>query len=247
MSDILDVAKKDGRWTECPSCSEIIITTRLEEELWVCPHCGFHFRINARQRMEMICDPDGFSEIALDSGRGDNSGIIAARAGISSMDCIVGVMDFANKGGSMGVAMAGAIITLMRHAQKAALPFLVFCASGGVRVQEGTSGLFQMIRTVHARNTMMDVPMITVFTDPTMGGVTASFAGLADVMIAEPGARIGFAGPRVIGSIIGDSLPSDFQGASRLLEKGFLDAVVHRHNLKNTLAYILEWFNAPLR
>ena len=249
MTEILDIAKRDGRWTECPSCSETIITVKLRESLWVCPHCDHHFRISAKDRIAIMCDEGSFVEIRPPAIRGDEQGAAAdeavkgGRALIMGRQCMMGVMDFTHKGGSMGVAVGQAIVDMMTGADRKGLPFVVFCTSGGVRVQEGIWGLLQMLRTVHARTQTEGVPMITVFTDPTTGGVSASFAGLADVMIAEPGARIGFAGPRVIEATMSCTLPSDFQDASRLMANGFLDMIVHRHRMRETLAFFLKWFS----
>ncbi len=143
----------------------------------------------------------------------------------------------------MGVAVGQAFVDLMHNAHRKGIPLVVFCASGGVRVQEGIWGLFQMLRTVHARNLTKEVPMITVFTDPTTGGVSASFAALADIMLAEPGARIGFAGPRVIEATMSCTLPPDFQDASRLMANGLIDMIVHRHRMREVLAFFLKWFS----
>lgn len=249
MTEILDIAKKDGRWTECPSCSETIITVKLKENLWVCPHCDHHFRIGARDRIAVVCDEGSFVEMEVVPTRGEeppsapDDAVKGGRALIQGQQCIFGVMDFTFKGGSMGVAVGQAVVDMMTGAHRKGLPFVVFCASGGVRVQEGIWGLFQMLRTVHARTQTSDVPMITVFTDPTTGGVSASFAGLADVMLAEPGARIGFAGPRVIEATMSCTLPPDFQDAGRLMSNGFIDMVVHRHRMRETLALLLRWFS----
>ncbi|HPE45746.1 MAG TPA: acetyl-CoA carboxylase carboxyltransferase subunit beta [Desulfomonilia bacterium] len=249
MTEILDIAKKDGRWTECPSCSETIITVKLRENLWVCPHCEYHFRIGAKERIAITCDEGSFVEMdspvmhSDDQGVPGDDAIRGGRALIMSRQCMVGVMDFTHKGGSMGVAVGQAVMDMMIGAHRKGLPLIVFCASGGVRVQEGIWGLLQMLRTVHARNQTEDVPMITVFTDPTTGGVSASFAGLADIMIAEPGARIGFAGPRVIEATMSCTLPPDFQDASRLMTNGLIDMIVHRHRMRETLAFFLKWFS----
>jgi len=249
LTEVLDVAKKDGRWTECPACKEIIITKRLEKNLLVCPHCDFHFRLGGKERIALTCDDKGFVELDLATSSAETRAkklekdFKGGMATIKGQTCVLGVMDFSVKGGSMGVDMAQNIITLMQHAHKTARPLVMFCASGGVRVQEGIWGLLQMIRTVHARNTTANIPMITVFTDPTLGGVTASFSALADIILAEPGCRIGFAGPRVIEYTINyPLLPPDFQDASRLLSNGFLDRIVHRHQLRDTLSYLLQWF-----
>jgi acetyl-CoA carboxylase carboxyl transferase subunit beta len=248
LIEVLDVAKKDGRWTECPSCSEIIITKKLQENQMVCPHCEFHFRLNARQRIEIVCDKDSFVQMNMDEQVLDDrsapveDAICGGTAQINGQMCVIGVMDFSFKGGTMGVYLGQYIIDLMKKAQAQGVPFIVFCASGGVRIQEGIWGLLQMLRTAHARNFTNDVPMITVFTDPTTGGVSASFAGLADILLAEPGSRIGFAGPRVIESTIKCTLPPDFQDAKNLFSNGFLDNIVHRHDLREALAFLLRWF-----
>jgi len=248
LSEVLDVAKKDGRWTECPSCSEIIITQKLQNNLWVCPHCEYHFRLGAKQRIEIVCDKDSFSEISLgETGAEDrwqvpDEAIFGGTAAVNTLRCIIGVMDFSHKGGTMGVQVGQYVIHLMKKASQEGLPLVFFCASGGVRIQEGIWGLFQMLRTTQVRNETQHVPMITVFTDPTTGGVSASFAALADVLLAEPGSRIGFAGPRVIESTLQCTLPSDFQNAEKLLANGFLDRIVHRHELRDTLSLILRWF-----
>ncbi|MGC9325500.1 MAG: acetyl-CoA carboxylase carboxyltransferase subunit beta [Desulfomonilia bacterium] len=248
MTELLDIAKKDGRWTECPSCSEIIITSKLKQNLWVCPHCDHHFRINARERVSILCDDGGFSEFDLGGKSGDEKhggsedAITGGSATIEGQECILGIMDFSVKGGSMGVSLGEAVLRLMKHAHETELPLLMFTASGGVRVYEGIWGLLQMLRTAHARTETSIVPMITVFTDPTTGGVSASFAALADILFAEPGSRIGFAGPRVIESTLQVPLPPDFQDASTLLAHGFLDRIVHRQEMRPTLSYVLKWF-----
>ncbi|MCK9262737.1 MAG: acetyl-CoA carboxylase carboxyltransferase subunit beta [Desulfomonilia bacterium] len=245
MSEVLDVAKKDGRWVECPSCAEIIITRKLQENLWVCHHCNHHFRLGARDRIGLICDEGSFEELALADHAGDENpedAIRAGKASVKGMPCLLGVMDFSHKGGSMGVAMGRKIVQLMDAAQETGLPLVFFTASGGVRIHEGIWGLFQMLRTVHARDRITRSPVITVFTDPTTGGVTASFAALADVLLAEPGARIGFAGPRVIQTVLRSELPEDFQNAETLLANGLIDRIVPRRDLRDTLFFFLRWF-----
>lgn len=248
MIEILDVAKKDGRWTECPSCSEIIITLKLQENLWVCPHCEYHFRLGTKQRIALVCDSDSYVELDMPENVADDRTQFledAVQGGVASIDgqkCVLGIMDFSHKGGSMGVYVGQYVMHLMNKAQQNNLPLVMFVASGGVRIQEGIWGLLQMLRTSHVRNMTKDVPMITIFTDPTTGGVSASFAALADILLAEPGARIGFAGPRVIESTLKCTLPPDFQDAEKLITNGFLDNIVHRHDLRNTLSLILRWF-----
>lgn len=250
MSDVLEIAKKDGRWTECPACKETVITGKLKENLHVCPHCDFHLRIGGRERLALTCDAQGmieldFKALAAGSLSGGEDAIMGALGNIEGQPCVVGAMDFGYRGGSMGTAMGRAIAALMQHAHRTSRPLVFFCASGGVRVQEGIWGLMQMLKTVHARRDT-DIPLITVYTDPTYGGVTASFSALADILLAEPGARIGFAGPRVIKETSHIELPADFQNAHRLQKHGFLDMVVHRHAMRPTLGYILKWISTGL-
>lgn len=245
MTEVLDIAKKDGRWIECPSCSEIILRKKLEENLWVCPHCAHHFRLGASERIRLLCDEGSFSEFNSEGVSGDEipeDAIKAGKAVIEGSQCLLGVMDFSHKGGSMGVAMGEKVVRLMGASGESRTPLIIFCASGGVRIQEGIWGLFQMLRTVHARQKMKGAPLITVFTDPTTGGVSASFSTLADVILAEPGAQIGFAGPRVIQSTVQCAIPPGFQDAETLFANGLLDRIVHRHDLKKTLSFYLKWF-----
>ncbi len=245
MSEVLDVAKKDGRWVECPSCSEIILKKKLEENLWICHHCDHHLRIGARERIGIICDEGSFSTLEDDDQPGDEfkeEAIACGKATIGGDPCLLGIMDFSHKGGTMGVALGQKVVRLMDESRERGMPLVVFAASGGVRIQEGIWGLLQMLRTVSARDRVKGSPFITVFTDPTSGGVTASFAALADILLAEPKARIGFAGPRVIQSTVNCTIPPGFQDAETLLKNGFLDRIVHRRDLKDTLSFFLKWF-----
>lgn len=250
MTEILDVAKKDGRWTECPACHEISISTKLKQNLKVCPQCDFHFRLTARERIEYTCDPADLvfydaKALAVDVPVVTEDAIRGAMGAILGVPCVVGAMDFGYKGGSMGVTLGQSVITLMRLARENGRPLVMFCASGGVRVQEGIWGLLQMLRTVHTRTTTA-VPLVTVYTDPTYGGVTASFSALADFVLAEPGAKIGFTGPRIIESTTPVELPPDFQDAQRVHAHGFLDKIVPRREMRDTLAYILHWMAADV-
>ncbi len=244
MTEILDIAKKDGRWTECPSCKEISITSKLKENLYICPHCDFHFRVSPQDRIMMTCGSGGFNEIEFSlSGSGlseREEGFRGYKASIKGQECVIGIMDFSFMGGTMGTALGQAVIAMLEFSSREKTPAVVFCASGGVRVQEGIWGLMQMLRTVCRKN-MSNTPLITVYTDPCYGGVTASFSSHADFIIAEQGARIGFAGPRVIETTTHAELPEDFQTASRMLSNGFIDAVVHRRDLPQTLSNILRW------
>ena len=148
MSEVLDIAKKDGRWVECPSCAEIIITRKLQENLWVCHHCNHHFRLGARDRIGLLCDEGSFEELVLADHAGDENpedAIRTGKAAINGRPCLLGVMDFSHKGGSMGVALGQKIVDLMNAARETGLPLVFFTASGGVRIYEGIWGLFQMI------------------------------------------------------------------------------------------------------
>lgn len=245
MSEVLDIAKKDGRWIECRNCSEIILTKKLVENLWVCNHCDHHFRLGARDRVRITCDEGSFVELGMDEQ--DDEGvpeeaILCGKGAIDGKQCFLGVMDFSHKGGSMGVAVGQKIVRLMKAAQEGCLPLIIFTTSGGVRIQEGIWGLFQMLRTVHARDSIESSPVITVFTDPTTGGVSASFSALGDILIAEPKALIGFAGPRVIQSTVQCAIPPGFQDAETLMANGFIDRIVHRRDLRSTLSFFLKWF-----
>jgi acetyl-CoA carboxylase carboxyl transferase subunit beta len=248
LTEILDIAKKDGRWTECPSCSETIITVKLRENLWVCPHCEYHFRIGAKERIAITCDEGSFVEMdspvmhSDDQGVPGDDAIRGGRALIMSRQCMVGVMDFNHKGGSMGVAVGQAVMDMMIGAHRKGLPLIVFCASGAC-VARKASGAPPDAPDGPCKEPDRGRPHDHGVHGSTTGGVSASFAGLADVMIAEPGARIGFAGPRVIEATMSCTLPPDFQDASRLMTNGLIDMIVHRHRMRETLAFFLKWFS----
>jgi acetyl-CoA carboxylase carboxyl transferase subunit beta len=171
---------------------------------------------------------------------GIEEGFKAYLASVDSSPCVAGIVDFSYMGGTMGTALGQAVVNLFGYSSEKKLPAVFFCASGGVRVQEGIWGLMQMLRTVYKKN-ITNTPMITVYTDPCYGGVTASFSSLADFIIGEKGARIGFAGPRVIETTTCAELPKDFQKAERMLSNGFIDIVVHRRDIPGTLSRILKW------
>jgi len=245
LSEVLDIAKKDGRWIECKKCSEIILTKKLEENLWVCNHCDHHFRLSAKDRIRITCDEGSFVELGMDEQDDEGApeeAILCGKAAIEGQECYLGIMDFSHKGGSMGIAVGQKIVKIMKTARESRLPLILFSTSGGVRIQEGIWGLFQMLRTVHARDQIEHSPVITVFTDPTTGGVSASFSALGDILLSEPRARIGFAGPRVIQSTVQCTLPPGFQDAETLLANGFIDRIVHRRDLRSTLSSLLKWF-----
>jgi acetyl-CoA carboxylase carboxyl transferase subunit beta len=255
----------EGLWTKCPQCKELLYTPDLEENLYVCPKCGYHFRIDAQQRIEIILDPEGRKELfkevqptdplnfadlkpykqrleeARKKSKSDEA-IVFYEGTIYRRPVVVGAMDFNFIGGSMGSVVGERFFRACKYASEKGLPLIVFTASGGARMQESILSLMQMAKTTFAVGLLKEkaIPYITVLTDPTMGGVSASFAFLGDIIVAEPGARIGFAGARVIEQTIKQKLPKGFQTAEFLLEKGLIDDVVHRKDLKNYLRDMVD-------
>jgi len=255
----------EGLWVKCDGCKEIIYAKELERNLRICPKCGYHFRIDARARIQLLLDepapkelfrdvaptdPLGFRDSKRYSERlkvyqqalGDRDAVIVVEGRIEEMPVVLAVMEYRFMGGSMGSVVGEKITRAVEHAQEKRRPLVVVAASGGARMQEGILSLMQMakISAALARLRQSRVPFISVLTDPTTGGVTASFAMLGDLNVAEPGALIGFAGPRVIEQTIRQSLPEGFQTSEFLLEKGFLDLVVKRTELKETVARSLR-------
>lgn len=246
----------------CPSCHNHTDAHELARALWVCPSCGYHYRINAPDRIRMLLDAGEISEFEHTTDVADpiefpgyREKVIAAReksgleeavsAGVGRIEgneVAVAVMSFAFLGGSMGSLVGERITEAMLAALRLRIPCIVFTASGGARMHEGIFSLMQMARTSHAAALLADaaVPLFVVLTDPTTGGVSASFAMLGDVTLAEPGALIGFAGPRVIEGTIRQKLPPGFQRSEFQLEHGFVDAVVPRGELRSTLAWLVE-------
>lgn len=251
----------DEMCVTCPSCKTLAFTEELNGNTNVCPKCGYHFRINPRRRIAMLTDPGSFTELdgdltsvnrigfpdyekklksaMLDSG--ENEAVVCGTAKIEGYDCAIFVMDPFFMMGSMGTVVGEKITRLFEYATKESLPVIGYTVSGGARMQEGTLSLLQMAKTTGAVKRHSDAGnlYITVLTDPTTGGVTASFAMEGDIILAEPGALIGFAGPRVIEQTIRQKLPQGFQRAEFLVEKGFVDAVVKRKDQKNILRRIL--------
>jgi acetyl-CoA carboxylase carboxyl transferase subunit beta len=258
--------RTEGLWVKCPGCRQAIWKADLEANLSVCPKCQHHFRISARQRISLLLDPgyelvDGglcstdplnFADIKTyksrlrkaqeDTGLAD--AILNAVGVMGVHPVVVSAMEYGFIGGSMGAVVGETIARAADRALSERKPLIVVAASGGARMMEGVNSLMQMakISTVLGQMDDAKVPYICVLTDPTTGGVTASFAMLGDLNIAEPGALIGFAGPRVIEQTIRQKLPEGFQRSEFLLEKGFLDAVVHRREMKNYLVRALEFF-----
>ncbi|MDE2781826.1 MAG: acetyl-CoA carboxylase, carboxyltransferase subunit beta [Gemmatimonadota bacterium] len=250
---------------KCDGCGEILYRERLEQNVGVCPECGCHFRIPAVRYVELLTDEESFEEVDEEMTSGDplgftdlkrygdrleaargrtgrNEAVITGRARIEGIPVVLAVMDFSFIGGSMGSVVGEKIARAGRDALDRELPLIVVSASGGARMMEGIFSLMQMAKTsaVLARVHERGLPYISVLTDPTTGGVTASYAMLGDVNLAEPGALIGFAGPRVIGETIKQELPPGFQSAEFLEEHGMVDRVVDRRELKSAIAQLLR-------
>ena len=257
-------------WHKCPECQAMVFTKEYEENLYVCPRCDHHGRIGPRHRFEMLLDP-GYSLLPSpevredplkfrDSKRyaeriraarlktGEQDALMNARGTIEGRPAIVGVQDFAFMGGSMGMAVGAAFVAGARAAIADGSAYIIVTAAGGARMQEGILSLMQMPKATVAIAELKEagLPYIVLLADPTTGGVTASYAMLGDVQIAEPGALIGFAGQRVIESTIREKLPEGFQRAEYLHEHGMVDMVVHRRELKHRLALLLDYL-APRR
>ena len=253
----------DELWVKCPICKNVILSSDLVENHKVCPKCDYHFRIAVRQRIEMTVDEGTFSEIDADMtssniidfpdytrklknaklNSGENESVICGTAEIGGQKTVLAVMNSQFMMGSMGTVTGEKITRAFELAIEKKLPVIVFTVSGGARMQEGILSLMQMAKTSGAVKRHSDAGLlyITVLTDPTTGGVTASFAMEGDIIISEPHALIGFAGPRVIEQTIRQKLPKDFQSAEFLLEKGFIDAVVPRAEMKDTLSKLLKF------
>jgi acetyl-CoA carboxylase carboxyl transferase subunit beta len=264
-SDAGRTVRTEGLWIKCVGCRTTIWKADLEKNLNVCPHCQHHFKLGARERIEMLLDPGyelvdtglrstdplNFSDVKpykqrLSKAReltGLDDAILNAQGQLGPHAVVVSAMEYSFIGGSMGAVVGETIARAVDRAREQRKPLIVVAASGGARMMEGVASLMQMakISTALAQLDDAGVPYICVLTDPTTGGVTASFAMLGDLNIAEPGALIGFAGPRVIEQTIRQKLPEGFQRAEFLLEKGFLDAVVPRKDLKNYLVRALDF------
>ena len=254
-----------GKWIKCDNCKEILYKEDVRNNYSVCPNCGKHFRLSSRRRIVQIIDEGTFEELNDDLHTTDPikfEGYLqkiksleektkikeAVKTGIGKINGInvaIGVMDANFMMGSMGEVVGEKITRLIETAIEKHLPVILFCASGGARMQEGIVSLMQMAKTsaVLSKLNKAGLLYISVFTDPTTGGVTASFASLGDIILAEPGALIGFAGPRVIEQTINQKLPEGFQRAEFLLEHGFVDRIVERKDMKNELCKILKLHN----
>jgi len=253
----------EGLWIKCLSCGEILQTKVLKEQVHVCPECSYHFRMTAAERIASLVDEGCFDEYAEDlasndplefddvksykvrlrsaaSGTGLRDAFVAGKAKLGGLPYHLGVFEFRFMGGSMGVVVGEKVTRLFEMALKEELPAVVVSASGGARMQEGILSLMQMAKTSAILSQLREkgIPYISVLTDPTTGGVAASFAMLGDVILAEPHALIGFAGPRVIQQTIRQSLPTGFQRSEFLLKHGFVDRIVSRKALAHELR---EW------
>ncbi len=253
-----------GKWVKCDNCKEIIYKETVRENLSICPYCGHYFRMHINKRLEMIADvgtykrfdlnietsnPLGLEDYpkklkTLKEKTGIDEAVAAGTCKINGEKVVICIMDSGFLMGSMGAVVGEKITYAIEQAIEQRLPIIIFTVSGGARMQEGIVSLMQMAKTTAALTKLDEAGLlyISVLTDPTYGGVTASFASLGDIILAEPGAMIGFAGQRVIKQTIGEELPEGFQTAEFLLEHGFIDKIVERKDLKDTL-YKLIMFN----
>jgi acetyl-CoA carboxylase carboxyl transferase subunit beta len=254
----------EGLWTKCPACEAVLYATDLENNQNVCPKCNHHHRLRARARLDLLLDAEGRFEIGAEvvpmdplkfkDGRryperlaaaneetGEADALVVMQGAIRTAPVVVACFEFDFMGGSMGSVVGEKFVRGVRAAIEQQAPFVCFTASGGARMQEGLFSLMQMAKTTAAVTQLAEhkLPFITVLTDPTMGGVSASFAFVGDVVIAEPGALIGFAGPRVIEQTVREKLPEGFQRAEFLLEKGAIDMIVDRRSLRDELPRLL--------
>jgi acetyl-CoA carboxylase carboxyl transferase subunit beta len=258
----------DGLWTKCETCGEIIHKMELQKNSFTCLKCGAHFRVGSTEYFELLLDPGSFKEHDRRMRSSDPLKFVdtkrykdrasdaikktrlydAVRWGtgkINELDVVMAAMDFGFIGGSMGSVVGEKIGRAIDHAWKSKVPLVIVSSSGGARMMEGALSLMQMAKTSAklARLGEAKVPFVSILTDPTTGGVTASYAMLGDVNIGEPGALIGFAGPRVIKQTIGKDLPQGFQRAEFLLDHGFLDMVVHRKEMRQTVHQLLSMWH----
>jgi acetyl-CoA carboxylase carboxyl transferase subunit beta len=265
--EIKKMKMPEGIWKKCPNCNEIIYAKEIERNLNVCPKCEYHFRISALERIALIIDEGSFREMNAgmksvdfldfkDSKRykdrirasmkkcGSNSAVITGEGTIHELPVVLAVFDFQFMGGSMGSVVGEKITRAIERAVETRCPCIIFSSSGGARMQESILSLMQMAKTSAALAKLKEagLPFISVLTDPTTGGVTASFAMLGDINMAEPRALIGFAGPRVIEQTIRQKLPDGFQRSEYLLEHGMVDMIVSRQEMKERLSRTLRIF-----
>lgn len=268
-SDDRQSSVPDDIWRKCPGCGDLIYARELERAMHVCPRCSHHFRLSARERIELLADPDGYElwdeqlvtgdplEFAVGDERyadrakssaeksGVNEALTTGQLSINGAPLVVAVTDFSFMGASMGSAYGEKLARACRRAVERELPVLTVSCSGGARMQEGMFSLMQMAKTTAAFDLLRAARLahFSLLVDPCYGGVTASYAATADIVIAEPGARIGFAGPRVIEQVTRQKLPEGFQTSEFLLDHGLIDCVVPRTELRSTLDTLIRIFN----
>jgi acetyl-CoA carboxylase carboxyl transferase subunit beta len=254
----------EGLWSKCPSCSAVLYATDLESNASVCPKCSYHIRLPARARLDLLLDPEGRFEIGaevapvdtlrfkdsrkyserLDEAQGatnESDALVVMQGAVKTVPLVIAAFEFDFMGGSMGSVVGERFVRGVHACLDQNLPLVCVAASGGARMQEGLLSLMQMAKTTAALTLLSNrkLPFISLLTDPTMGGVSASFAILGDVVIAEPKSLIGFAGPRVIEQTVREKLPEGFQRAEFLLEKGAIDMIVDRRQMRDKLAGLL--------
>ena len=257
-------AVPEGLWSKCPSCEAVLYFTDLENNLHVCPKCNFHNRLSARQRLDLFLDPGDRAELAsevvpldplkfkdsrkyserlteAEKETGETDALVVMQGAVKNVPMVAAAFEFGFLGGSMGSVVGERFIRAVQACCDEELAFVCFTATGGARMQEGLLSLMQMAKTTAALHQLSAArqPFISILTDPTMGGVSASFAFIGDAVIAEPGALIGFAGPRVIEQTVRETLPEGFQRAEFLLEKGAVDMIVDRRQLRDKVARLV--------
>jgi acetyl-CoA carboxylase carboxyl transferase subunit beta len=257
-------AVPEGLWSKCEACDAVLYYSDLEKNLNVCPKCNHHNRLGARTRLNLLLDAEGRAEIGAevrpvdslkfkDSRKypdrlveaaketGEDDALVVMQGAVKSVGLVAAAFEFDFMGGSMGSVVGERFVRGVRTAMEGGLPFVCFTATGGARMQEGLLSLMQMAKTTAALTQLAEarLPFVSVLTDPTMGGVSASFAMIGDVVIAEPGALIGFAGPRVIEQTVRETLPEGFQRAEFLLDHGAIDLIVDRRQMRDMLAGLL--------
>lgn len=255
----------EGLWSKCPACEAVLYATDLENNLQVCPKCSHHNRLSARARLDLLLDPEGRSEIgaevlpvdslkfkdskkyperlmAAHQESGESDSLVVMQGAVKNMPLVAAVFEFDFMGGSMGSVLGERFVRGVNAAIEQKIPFVCVTASGGARMQEGLFSLMQMAKTTAALTRLSQIgqPFISILTDPTMGGVSASFAFVGDVVMAEPNALVGFAGPRVIEQTVREKLPEGFQRSEFLLDKGAIDLIVDRREMRDKLAATLS-------
>jgi acetyl-CoA carboxylase carboxyl transferase subunit beta len=262
----------EGLWAKCPSCAAVLYRAEMERNLEVCPKCGHHNRIGARRRLDVFLDPEPREEIAADlesadplkfkdskkykdrlasaqKASGEKDALVVMQGKLHGHDIVAAAFEFGFMGGSMGSVVGQRFVEGVNRALEQRCPMVCFSASGGARMQESLFSLMQMAKTSAALHRMSrrGLPFISVMTDPTMGGVSASFAMLGDINVGEPGALIGFAGPRVIEQTVREKLPEGFQRSEFLLEHGAIDTIIDRREMRDRIANLLGMLSGEIR